>query len=168
VFLALLFATIMAHFNGEFAHKIDQKGRVFVPRGFMDSIENAHERESFECVINSVDGCLEIYTTSEFAKYIEANLRNEKNALRAKKLRRSLGANSRKLKVDSQGRILLPEELRARISLSGEAMIVGALSYFEIWGRDTYESGLVDADDYFNSATGDMTSPDYHPQEDNS
>ncbi|MDP6963246.1 MAG: hypothetical protein QGF46_03675 [Planctomycetota bacterium] len=158
----------MAYFNGEFAHKIDQKGRIFVPRGFMDAINNTHERESFECVINSVDGCLEIYTASEFAKYIEANLRNEKNALRAKKLRRSLGANSRKLKVDSQGRILLPEELRSRIELDGEAMIVGALSYFEIWDRVKYEQGLSDADEYFSAATGDMTSPDYQPQEDNS
>jgi len=95
-------------------------------------------------------------------------LRNEKNASRAKKLRRSLGANSRKLKVDAQGRVLLPEELRSRIDLSGEAMIVGALSYFEIWNRTKYESGLVDADDYFNSATGDMTSPDYQPTENNS
>jgi MraZ protein len=110
----------MSYFNGEFAHKIDQKGRVFVPRGFMDAIDDSHERESFECVINSIDGCLEIYTASEFAKYIEANLRNEKNASRAKKLRRSLGANSRKLKVDAQGRVLLPEELRSRIDLSGE------------------------------------------------
>lgn len=158
----------MAYFNGEFAHKIDQKGRVFVPRGFMDAIDDPHERESFECVINSIDGCLEIYTAREFAKYIEANLRNEKNALRAKKLRRSLGANSRKLKVDAQGRVLLPEELRLRISLSGEAMIVGALSYFEIWDRAKYEGGLVDADDYFNSATGDMTSPDYQPTENDS
>ena len=158
----------MSYFNGEFAHKIDQKGRVFVPRGFMDAIDDPHERESFECVINAVDGCLEIYTASEFAKYIEANLRNEKNASRAKKLRRSLGANSRKLKVDAQGRVLLPEELRSRIDLSSEAMIVGALSYFEIWSRAQYESGLVEADDYFNSATGDMTSPDYQPTENNS
>lgn len=158
----------MTYFNGEFAHKIDQKGRVFVPRGFMDSIADLRERESFECIINSIDGCLEIYTSSEFAKHIEASLRDEKNALQAKKLRRSLGANSRKLKVDAQGRVLLPEELRARISLNGEAMIVGALSYFEIWDRSKYQDGLVDADEYFNLATGDMTSPDYQPTENNS
>ncbi|MBC8371192.1 MAG: hypothetical protein H8E25_14425 [Planctomycetes bacterium] len=158
----------MAYFNGEFAHKIDQKGRVFVPRGFMDAIEDSAARESFECVINSVDGCLEIYTAREFAKYIEANLRNEKNAQSAKKLRRSLGANSRKLKVDAQGRVLLPEELRSRIGLGGEAMIVGALSYFEIWDRGKYQAGLIDADEYFNAATGEMTSPDYLPTEDNS
>jgi DNA-binding transcriptional regulator/RsmH inhibitor MraZ len=58
----------MSYFNGEFAHKIDQKGRVFVPRSFMDAIDDPHERESFECVIDSVDGCLAIYTASGFAK----------------------------------------------------------------------------------------------------
>ena len=156
---------IMVHFNGEFTHKIDSKGRVFIPRTFIDAIELTSEKASFECFINTVEGCFEIYTPSAFSKYVEKTLSTEKDAMRAKKIRRLLGANSRKLKVDSQGRILLPEELRQRINLESEVTLNGAMSYFEIWDSKRYAEVYSESQAFFDEATEDMTSPDYRESE---
>lgn len=161
----LLPLLVMSHFNGEFTHKIDSKGRVFIPRVFIDAIEPASEKASFECFINTVEGCFEIYTPSAFAEYVQSTLSTEKDAMRAKKIRRLLGANSRKLKVDSQGRILLPEELRQRINLESEVTLNGAMSYFEIWDSKRYAEIYVESQAFFDQATDEMTSPDYRERE---
>jgi len=156
----------MTSFNGEFEHKIDQKGRIFVPRRFLEEIEELSERNHFHVVVNKADGCLVIYTASAFAVYVGSAVAKQKTAKGAQLLRRSLGANSRKIALDAQGRLLLPDELRARIELGRDAMIVGSLSYFEIWDRKIYqETALPAADDFFNTEAADFPNPDYVPEE---
>ncbi|MCP4093949.1 MAG: hypothetical protein GY747_10920 [Planctomycetes bacterium] len=156
----------MGSFNGEFAHKIDTKGRIFVPRRILEEIEDPTERNHFHVVVNKADGCLVIYTSSAFDAFIKGAVAKQKTARNAQLLRRSLGANSRRIPLDAQGRILLPEELRARIEMGRDAMIVGSLTYFEIWDRKVYEEmALPAADEFFDAEAATFRNPDYVPEE---
>jgi MraZ protein len=156
----------MGSFNGEYAHKIDQKGRIFVPRRILEEIQDSNERNHFHVVVNKAEGCLDIYTASAFASFVDSAVAKQKTARAARLLRRSLGANSRKIPLDAQGRILLPEELRARIELGRDAMIVGSLNYFEIWDRKVYtETALPAADEFYDAEFATFRNPDYKPEE---
>ena len=156
----------MGSFNGEFAHKIDSKGRIFVPRRILEEIEDPGERNHFTVVVDKAEGCLVIYTASGFADYISSAIAKQKTSRGARFLRRSIGANSRRIPLDAQGRILLPEELRARIEMGRDAMIVGGLSYFEIWDQKVYkEIALPKADEFYEAEVADFRNPDYVPEE---
>lgn len=159
-------ASVMGTFNGEYEHKIDSKGRIFVPRRIVEEIEEPAERNHFQVVVNLEEGCLDVYTESAYREYLRVSLAKEKTARGARLLRRSLGANSRKVPLDTQGRVLLPKELRERIKLGADAVIVGSLSYFEIWDRSRYmNDALPEADDFFNAEVANFRNPDYEPME---
>jgi MraZ protein len=156
----------MGTFNGEFEHKIDSKGRMFVPRRILEEIEEPAERNHFQVVVNKEEGCLDVFTESAYREYLRSALAKQKTARGARLLRRSLGANSRKVPLDTQGRILLPKELRERIELGEDAVLVGSLSYFEIWDRERYQAvALPEADEFYNAEAADFRNPDYEPME---
>lgn len=156
----------MGSFNGEFAHKIDAKGRIFVPRRILEEIDDPQQRSHFHVLVNKAEGCLDIYTASAFDQFTRSALAKQKTSRGARLLRRSLGANSRRIPLDAQGRILLPEELRERIQMGRDAMIVGSLSYFEIWDRKVYEqTALPNADEFFDAEAAEFRNPDYMPEE---
>lgn len=54
-------------------------------------------------------------------------------------LRRLIYANGEQLEVDKAGRILIPQFLREAVGLDGEAILVGAGDYFEIWSPENWE-----------------------------
>jgi MraZ protein len=51
---------------------------------------------------------------------------------------RGIGALSSEQALDSQGRLLLPEDLRKRIGLKDQAVVVGAIDHVEIWEANQY------------------------------
>ena len=164
----------MIDFDGEFTHKIDKKGRVFMPSALLDEVATAVEKEHvsaselgyFRVFANRAVGCFDLYTESEFQKFRRSALGKEKTAHGARLLRRFIGASTRKIKVDSQNRILLPDELRSRIALEGEVEIVGCGSYIEIWDAKVYaKTAFPEADSYYGSEASALRNPDYVPEE---
>ena len=148
-------------FNGEFEHKIDAKGRVFVPRRILEEIQDPAERNPFHVVV-SEEGCLDVHTESGFRRYVREALASQRTAHGARMLKRRIGAYSRRIPLDAQGRLTLPEELRRKISMGNEAMVVGSINYFEIWDRDLYlEKALPEAEAYYEAESSGFLSSDY-------
>jgi MraZ protein len=54
-------------------------------------------------------------------------------------LKRNLGTLSIQVKLDSAGRIALPEEMAAAAGINGQAVLVGCLDRFEIWSPERYK-----------------------------
>jgi len=156
----------MLDFDGEFTHKIDKKGRLFMPSSLLEEIKEKADQGHFRVMANRAEGCFDLYTESEYEVFRRSALGKEKTARGARLLRRYLGANTRKVKVDSQNRVLLPEELRSRITLEGEVMIVGCGTYIEIWDPKVYEiRALPEADHYYGAEADELRNPDYVPEE---
>ena len=148
-------------FNGEFEHKIDAKGRVFVPRRILEEIRDPAERNHFHVVV-SEEGCLDVHTETGFRRYVQERLASQRTAQGARMLKRRIGAYSRKIPLDAQGRLTLPEELRQKIQLGSEAMVVGSINYFEIWDREVYrEKALPDAEAYYDAEAPGFQSGDF-------
>jgi DNA-binding transcriptional regulator/RsmH inhibitor MraZ len=50
-----------------------------------------------------------------------------------------MGVLSIQAKLDSAGRIAIPEEMAAAAEIKGQAVLVGCLDRFEMWSPERYE-----------------------------
>lgn len=148
-------------FNGEYEHKIDAKGRVFVPRRILEEIQDPAERNHFHVVV-SAEGCLDVHTESGFRRFVREALSSQRTVQGARLLKRRIGAFSRRIPLDAQGRLTLPEELRRKIQLGSDAMVVGSINYFEIWDREVYRANaLPEAEAYYDAEAPGFVSDDF-------
>jgi transcriptional regulator MraZ len=124
-------------FTGEFDHKIDQKGRIFVPKRLLDSMDCNLAQLRFVITLG-LDGCLYLFTRGGFKEHL-AGLRKAafgKSEYRA--VMRGIGALSLEQSLDSQGRLLIPEELRRKAGLQQKAVVIGAIDHIEVWDAQRY------------------------------
>ena len=123
-------------YSGKYQYSIEEKGRVFVPVKFRRGL--SPEAEDSFVVTKGFDGCLVVYALDqwrEFSKKLKAlPLGNEK----ARRLVRWFSGNAEVVKLDSQGRIKIPQHLLEFASLDNEATIIGVLDRIEIWHPDKY------------------------------
>lgn len=119
-------------FIGEYQHSIDAKGRMAVPAKFRHALKKG------AVVTRGLDGCLFIYTESEWKKLVEkiSNLPLSQGKSRA--FSRLMLAGAMDVSVDSQGRILIPEYLRSYAGLSKETIVAGLYNRLEIWSRNAW------------------------------
>lgn len=119
-------------FLGEFSHSIDAKGRTFIPAKFREELG-----EGF-VVTRGLDRCLCVYPKSEWelrcariAQYPDA---------KARAVRRFLFSGASDNELDSQGRILIPQNLRDGAGIEKDIVFLGVGSYIEIWSKTEYDN----------------------------
>ena len=47
--------------------------------------------------------------------------------------------NAELVELDNQGRLLVPQKLRARVGIAREAVVRGVGSFMEIWEKETFD-----------------------------
>src|SRR5579862_5554141 len=118
-------------YNSVYRHSVDDKRRVSVPFRWRpgDSTE-------FTLVVwrklNS-GTCIRVLPPKQWEKLmaeINAMANSDPNK---PVLKRSIGSMSTQAKLDSAGRIAIPEEMAAAAGIKGQAVLVGLLDRFEIW-----------------------------------
>lgn len=78
----------------------------------------------------------------EEKKWEEATATDLATALSDKQgrdLRRKMFSQAEVVELDSQGRIVVPENLVSDRELKGEIVVIGAGDHFEIWSKDLWE-----------------------------
>ena len=115
--------------TGQYQHSIDAKGRVFIPAKLREELG-----ETFY-VTMGMDSCLSVYSDASWAKFTE---KFESLPYTKTKAMRPLFANAAKCEPDSQGRILLPQKLRAYAGLDKDVVIIGVSNRAEIWNAERW------------------------------
>lgn len=134
-------------FRGEGRHKVDAKGRVSVPALFRRVLEACdpewkeglrpnlvivygdHRREYLECY------------TIEAIEEVDAQIAALPRGSRERRmLERLFSGQSYPTNVDEDGRLILPQKLREKIGLEGEAYFIATGDTFQIWKPETYEA----------------------------
>ena len=115
--------------TGQYQHSIDAKGRVFIPAKLREELG-----ETFY-VTMGMDSCLSVYSDASWAKFTE---KFESLPYTKTKAMRPLFANAAKCEPDSQGRILLPQKLRAYAGLDKDVVIIGVHDRAEIWAAEKW------------------------------
>lgn len=115
--------------TGQYQHSIDAKGRVFIPVKLREELGDTFY------VTMGMDSCLSVYSDASWAKFTE---KFESLPYTKTKAMRPLFANAAKCEPDSQGRILLPQKLRAYAGLDKDVVIIGVSNRAEIWNAERW------------------------------
>ncbi len=130
-------------FMGEYNHTIDAKGRLIVPSKFREILGDEF------VVTKGLDDCLFVYPLDEWAHIEEAFRKVPLTNKKARSFVRFFFAGAASCEVDKQGRILLPQTLRAYAGLEKEIVSAGVLNRVEIWDKEKWEQSndIGDMDD---------------------
>ena len=119
---------------GEYYHNIDSKGRLIVPSKFRTELGDRF------IVTKGFDGCLYGYSVEE-CKAIEDKIKTLPlvTGKYARNFTRFFFSSAIECEIDSQGRILISQNLREFAMLQKEIVIIGVSSRIEIWSKEKWE-----------------------------
>lgn len=115
--------------TGEYKHCLDSKGRLFIP---------ARLREELGDVVfltGSMDGCLCAYSAS---KWQELSEKANSLPIRLQRKMRPLFSFASRCELDSQGRVLVPANMREYAGLTKSVTVVGCNNHAELWNTDSW------------------------------
>ncbi len=149
----------MTRFIGEYACKIDAKGRISLPSALRRQIpEEAGDR----LVVNrGFDECLVLYTRQEWLKETEKisglNMFNKTD----RKFIRLFNNGANEIQVDGASRVLIPKKLLEYAGLDNEAVLFAYGNRIEVWSPANYEAQLnMDPDEFSELAEQVMSNKD--------
>lgn len=120
---------------GEYSHTIDTKGRLILPSKFRSELGDRF------IVTKGFDGCLYGYSVEEW-KNIEEKIKTLPlvTGKDARNFTRFFFSSAIECEIDSQGRILISQNLRDFAELKKEVVIIGVSSRIEIWSREKWDA----------------------------
>lgn len=117
---------------GEYQYSVDDKGRVIVPPAFRDFVAGGM------IVTRGLDTCLFVFPITRWES-IEAHLTElPLTDAESRNFVRYFYSGAAKLKLDSAGRITLPQPLRNFAKTEGNVVVVGAPNRLEIWNEELW------------------------------
>ena len=110
--------------TGEYQHTLDSKGRLFIPAKLREELGDVFY------ITLSMDKCLSAYSAESWQTFSD-----KVDAMPYVKQRkmRPLFAYAARCELDSQGRILLPQNLRDFAELTKDVTVVGCNNHAEFW-----------------------------------
>jgi MraZ protein len=123
-------------FVGEFCHAIDGKHRVTVPSDW-----RFEEEVELFLIPTTTNTCLKVMPRAEIDR-----IRNEAASLSQAErsfLLRRIGNAGRRVILDKNGRLTVPEAFCQQFKLTGNVTLSGAIETFEIWNTEDFEAARV-------------------------
>jgi MraZ protein len=133
---------------GEFAHALDEKGRLTMPAKFRDELGPRF------VVTMGLDGCLACYAPAEWERLTERLKQLPMTSRDARAFVRLLLAGATEVEPDRQGRIILATRLREQAGITANVVVVGLNTRVEIWAEDRWQAYRAEAQEAFE-ATAD-------------
>jgi len=130
-------------FQGEYTNNMDDKGRVNIPAPFRDVLSNAHHESTIIIARDAQTTCLRAYPLREW-KALLAKLGSRPRSDRVvQAFKRAVVSSAQEYHPDKQGRILIPQPLRAYAGLTKSTVFAGSAETFEIWDTTAWDAQLA-------------------------
>lgn len=120
-------------FLGEYHHSIDDKGRVSVPTKFRDDLAKG------AVVTRGLDTSLFLLPLEEWGKLADKLAGLPLGQANSRAFSRLMLAGAMDVRLDGQGRFVIPEYLREYAGLKKDVVVVGVHNRLELWDEEEWK-----------------------------
>ena len=135
----------MINLIGTYECKIDVKGRLLLPVNLKKQLGD-HVNESFIVRRSVFQNCLELHPFSEWKLTMEKINKLNKFVKKNNDFIRMFTAGVKMLELDSNGRLLIPKELKQYAGITNEVVLSSSGNMVELWNNNAYESTVNNSD----------------------
>ena len=125
--------------KGKYFHSVDPKGRLIIPSKFRDSLGS-------EFVMTlGLENCICLYSQEEWDRFTEQLNQINNSKADNRMLKRYFQSNAVDCSIDSQGRTVIPADMRADIGIEKDVVIVGNGEKAEVWSKEAWAVTKMDS-----------------------
>lgn len=130
-------------FQGEYTNNMDDKGRINIPAPFRDVLLKSYNEPTIIVARDAQTTCLRAYPQREWQRLLAklGALPSSDRIVQA--FKRAVVSSAQEYCPDKQGRILVPQSLRAHAGLSKSTIFAGSADTFEIWDATAWDAQLA-------------------------
>ncbi len=134
----------MTQFVGTHFGKLDRKGRISVPASFRAELEAAATNQLVFRVSHKFP-CIEAMGRGVFQHMVDSIRRLDHFSEDREALEAGIIADCTVLRIDGDGRLVLPEEMFTEVALQEAVAFIGKGERFEIWDAEAGRAHVADA-----------------------
>lgn len=137
----------MATFIGDYACKVDVKGRIILPMAFKKQMP-ADAQDHFVVKKDIFEDCLVLYAMEDWNRQIDKIRKNTNSFNREHNMFvRNYFMGTAELPLDNNNRILVPKRLMDQIGADRDVILAGQDGRIEIWSAENYKKIALPAAD---------------------
>ena len=126
--------------RGNYAAKIDDKGRLKIPNAFRALVEGKHGNELF---VTSLTGeYVRVYPMPVWLALEEKLARAPSTHPARLKFLDRVSYYGQTAEIDAQGRVVIHPRLRESAGMSGEVDVLGQVDYLDVWNHERFVAKL--------------------------
>jgi len=130
-------------FLGEYQHNVDEKGRVVMPSKFRDGLEKGL------VVTKGQEHCLYVFPLDRWEEEVAKVRRLPRTSGPNRNYARAFFGGAADQQMDKQGRVQVPQALRAYAHLDKDVVVVGVADRVEIWDATEWAALSDKADEFY-------------------
>ncbi|MDY0098635.1 MAG: hypothetical protein RBR81_05495 [Bacteroidales bacterium] len=142
----------MATFIGDYACKVDVKGRIILPSAFKKQMP-ADAQDHFVVRKDIFEKCLVLYSIEDWNRQLE-KIRKKMNPYNREHnmFLRNFFKGTAELSLDNSNRLLIPRRLMDQIEADRDVVLAGQDGRIEIWAAAVYDKIDLPADEFADLA----------------
>jgi MraZ protein len=118
---------------GQYNYNLDPKKRLTIPPKFRSVLSKG------AILTRGIDGCLFLYPQKQWNELAEKLSKLPLSQVNARSFARVMIAGAMDVKLDSLGRILIPDYLKDYAKLDKRVVIAGLYDRIEIWNEENWQ-----------------------------
>jgi len=118
---------------GQYNYNLDPKKRLTIPPKFRSVLSKG------AILTRGIDGCLFLYPQKQWNELAEKLSKLPLSQVNARSFARVMIAGAMDVKLDSLGRILIPDYLKDYAELDKKVVIAGLYDRIEIWNEENWQ-----------------------------
>ncbi|MDD5639518.1 MAG: division/cell wall cluster transcriptional repressor MraZ [Candidatus Pacebacteria bacterium] len=118
---------------GQYSYNLDPKKRLTIPTKFRSVLSDG------AVLTRGIDGCLFLYPLKQWEELAEKMSKLPLSAVNARNFSRVMLAGAMDVKIDSLGRILIPDYLKDYALLDKKVVVAGLYDRIEIWSEEKWK-----------------------------
>ncbi len=129
-------------FTGHHARTLDEKNRLQIPSQFRNAVDPEVEGDGWYVILGERRHTLSLVTERQFEQMAERIQTEFMSGPDSLDFEQQFYSTARRLDMDKQGRVVLPDYLTSMARLKGEVVLSGAKYRIDVWRKKDFDAFL--------------------------